>query len=204
MNTIDIYCVNTGAKKEYPLGITLMEIKDDFQVDLKNPILGAMVNNKVKDLSYVFVKNKRVEFIDYSHPDGLRLYVRSLFFILFASVREIFPEVKLKMMHGISRGYYCELAGLERPITESDIFEIKNEMRQLVQKDIPFEKIGLPNEEAVGRELYFRISILWAIRPTIFTEIRCHLPDIYKCSTLFNTTMACYFGFQILQNSTRF
>jgi len=149
MNTIDIYCVNTGAKKEYPLGITLMEIKDDFQVDLKNPILGAMVNNKVKDLSYVFVKNKRVEFIDYSHPDGLRLYVRSLFFILFASVREIFPEVKLKMMHGISRGYYCELAGLERPITESDIFEIKNEMRQLVQKDIPFEKIGLPNEEAV-------------------------------------------------------
>jgi len=149
MNTIDIYCVNTGEKRIYPLGITLEEIKDDFRVKLDNPILGALVNNKVKELSFVFVKNKKVEFIDYSHPDGMRLYIRSLFFILFAAVREVFPEVKLKMMHGISRGYYCELAGLDRTITDSDIFAIKSEMRQLVDKDIPFEKIGLPTEEAV-------------------------------------------------------
>jgi len=149
MNTIDIYCVNTGTKKSYPLGITLAEIKDDFQVKLDNPIIGAMVNHKVKELSFVFVKNKKVEFIDYSHPDGLRLYVRSLFFILYASVRQLFPDVKLKMMHGISRGYYCELSGLDRPITESDIFAIKSEMQQLVSKDIPFRKVGLPNEEVV-------------------------------------------------------
>ncbi|MBV5311990.1 MAG: nucleoside kinase [Prolixibacteraceae bacterium] len=149
MNTIDIYCVNTGEKRVYPLGVTLMEIKDDFQVKLDNPIIGALVNNKVKELSFVFVKNKKVEFIDYSHPDGLRLYVRSLFFILFAAVREVFPQVKLKMMHGISRGYYCELAGLERPITDSDIFAIKSEMQLLVDRNILFEKIGLPTEEAV-------------------------------------------------------
>jgi len=149
MSTIDIYCFNTGTRKTYPLGVTLMEIKDDFQVKLENPIIGALVNNKVKELSFVFVKNKKVEFIDYSHPDGMRMYVRSLFFILFAAVREVFPQIKLKMMHGISRGYYCELSGLERPITDSDISAIKSEMQQLVGKDIPFEKIGVPNEEAV-------------------------------------------------------
>ncbi|HEX7585129.1 MAG TPA: nucleoside kinase [Prolixibacteraceae bacterium] len=149
MNTIDIYCVNTGTRKTYPLGVTLMDIKDDFQVKLKNPIIGALVNNKVKELSFVFVKNKKVEFIDYSHPDGMRMYVRSLFFILYAAVREVFPQVKLKMMHGISRGYYCELSGLDRAITDSDIIAIKSEMQQLVQKNIPFEKIGMPTEEAV-------------------------------------------------------
>lgn len=149
MNTIDIYCVNTGEKRIYPLGVTLMEIKDDFKVKLDNPIIGALVNNKVKELSFVFVKNKKVQFIDYSHPDGLRLYVRSLFFILFASVQEIFPQVKLKMMHGISRGYYCELSGLEQQVTNKDITAIKHEMLVLVDKDIPFEKIGLPTEEAV-------------------------------------------------------
>ena len=149
MNTIDIYCINTGEKRKYPLGVSLMEIKDNFKVDLENPIIGALVNNKVKELSFVFVKNKKVEFIDYSHPDGMRLYVRSLFFVLFSAVREVFPQVKLKMMHGISRGYYCELAGLERPITDSDVFAIKNEMRQLVDRDIPFEKVGLPTEEVV-------------------------------------------------------
>jgi uridine kinase len=149
MNTIDIYCINTGIKKAYPLGVTLAEIKDDLKIKLKNPILGALVNNRIKELSFVVVKNKKVEFIDYSHPDGLRLYVRSLIYIMYAAVREVFPQVKLKMMNGISRGYYCELAGLERPITDSDIFEIKNEMKQLIAKDFPFEKVGLPTEEAV-------------------------------------------------------
>jgi uridine kinase len=147
--SVDIYCVNTGEKRKYPLGVSLMDIKDDFKVDLDNPILGALVNNKVKELSFVFVKNKKVEFIDYSHPDGMRLYVRSLFFVLIAAVREVFPQVKLKMMHGISRGYYCELAGLERPITDSDVFAIKSEMQQLVDQNIPFEKVGLPTEEVV-------------------------------------------------------
>jgi uridine kinase len=149
MNTIDIYCVNTGTKKTYPLGVTLMDIKDDFEVKLKNPIIGALVNNKVKELSFVFVKTKKVEFIDYSHSDGMRLYVRSLFFVLYAAVGEVFPQVKLKMMHGISRGYYCELTGLGRPISEADISAIKNEMMQIVSKDIPFRKVGLPNEEVV-------------------------------------------------------
>jgi len=149
MNTIDIYCVNTGEKRKYPLGVSLMDIKDDFKVKLSNPILGALVNNKVKELSFVFVKNKKVEFIDYSHPDGMRLYVRSLFFILYAAVHEVFSEVKLKIMHGISLGYYCELAGIDRRLTDSEILAIKSKMRQYVDQDIPFEKIGLPTEEAV-------------------------------------------------------
>ena len=149
MNSIDIYCVNTGTMKTYPLGVTLFDIKDDFDVKLKNPVIGALVNNRVKELSFVFVKTKKVEFIDYSHPDGMRMYIRSLFFILYAAVHDVFPQVKLKMMHGISRGYYCELSGLDRSITESDICSIKNEMQLLVDQDIPFRKIGLPNEEAV-------------------------------------------------------
>ena len=149
MTKIDIYCVNTNTKKSYPLGVTLNDIKDDFDVKLKYPILGALVNNKVKELSFVFVKTKKVEFIDYSHPDGMRLYIRSLFFVLYAAIHEVFPQVKLKLMHGISRGYYCELYGLQREVTEADIFDIKNEMRRIIDLNIPIKKVGLPSAEAV-------------------------------------------------------
>ncbi len=174
MNTIDIYCVNTNTKKTYPLGVTLKEIKDDFKVKLENPIIGALVNNKVKELSFVFVKTKKVEFIDYSHPDGMRLYVRSLFFVLYAAVREVFPQLKLRIMHGISRGYYCELPGLEGPITDSDIFAIKSEMQLLVDKDIPFKKVGLPSAEAVeicrNQNLLFK-ALLFEQQGTLFSYL---------------------------------
>ena len=149
MKTIDIYCENNDVEKSYPLGVTLEEIKDDLQIKLKNPICGALVNHKVKELSFSVVKAKRIRFIDYSHQDGRRLYTRSLLFLLYVAVRETFPQVKLKIMNGISQGYYCELVGLERPISDSDIFELMNEMRLWVKRDLPFNKKGIPTNEAV-------------------------------------------------------
>ncbi|MGE4586757.1 MAG: nucleoside kinase [Mangrovibacterium sp.] len=149
METVDIYCENTGVKKAYPLGTSLEEIKDDLQIKLKYPVLGALVNNKVKELSFAVVKSKWVRFIDYSHIDGRRLYIRSLLFLLYVAVRETFPQVKLKVLNGISQGYYCELTGLKREITLSDIFELKNEMQAWVSRNLPFCKKGLPSQEAV-------------------------------------------------------
>ena len=149
MNTIEIYCENNNLTKSYPLGTTLKEMSDDMQIKLKNPVCGALVNHKVKELSFAVVKAKRIRFIDYSHVDGRRLYTRSLLFLLYVAVRETFPQVKLRILNGMSNGYYCELVGLKRAITDSDIFELKNEMRQWVERDLPFEKKGIPTNEAV-------------------------------------------------------
>ena len=149
MANIDIYCENTNTLKSYPLGVTLKEIRDDLQIKLKNPVLGAIVNNKVKELSFVVVKSKRIKFIDYSHPDGRRLYIRSLIFLLYVAIRETMPQVKMRIPNGISQGYYCELLGLGRKITASDLFEIKSEMQNWTSRNVPFEKKGLSTEDAV-------------------------------------------------------
>ena len=149
MNTIEIFCENNGQKKEYPLGVTLEEIKNDLQIKLDNPVCGALVNHKVKELSFTVVKSKNIRFIDYSHPDGTRLYVRSVLFVLYVATKKVLPSARLKIMHGISNGFYCELEGMDRPITESDVFAIRSEMDQLIARDLPFEKKGIPTSEAV-------------------------------------------------------
>ncbi|MDX9880747.1 MAG: nucleoside kinase [Prolixibacteraceae bacterium] len=174
MKTIEIFCENNGQKKEYPLGITLEEIKNDLQIKLDNPVCGALVNHKVKELSFAVVKSKNIRFIDYSHPDGVRLYVRSVLFILYVAIREVFPSVRLKIMHGISNGFYCELEGLDRVITESDVFAIKAEMDQLIADDLPFQKKGIPTNEAVeilqGQGLYNKAR-LFSQQGTLFSYV---------------------------------
>ncbi len=149
MRTIQIYCENNGQKKEYPLGITLEEIKNDMGIQLTNPVVGALVNHKIKELTFAIVKSKKISFIDYSHPDGVRLYTRSVLFVLYTAVRRVLPGVRLKIMHGISNGFYGELEGLEHPITESEVFAIKDEMDQLIHADLPFVKKGVPTGDAV-------------------------------------------------------
>ncbi len=142
MRSIEIYCENTNQFKQYPLGTTLMEIAGDLNIKTESPICGALVNNKVRELSFDIVKPKNIRFIDYSHPDGQRMYIRSVFFMMYAAVRELYPEAKLKIDHAISRGYYCEIEDLDRENCESCVFEIKNHMKELVEKNLPFQRKG--------------------------------------------------------------
>ena len=70
---INIYCENTKTEKSYPIGSTLQDIIDDQKIVIGYPVLGAMVNNTLKELDYMIYKPKTVRFIDYRHPDGKRM-----------------------------------------------------------------------------------------------------------------------------------
>lgn len=150
MKEVIIYCKNTDRRVTYPMGITLGEIALDQNIQLKTPVCGALVNNKLKELSFSIVKSKNVEFVDMIHPDGRRMYIRSLLFVFYAAVNELYPEAKMSIEHGISNGYYAEMKGLGRDLTETDIFAIDQAMKEIILRDYPFEKLGLPTEEAVA------------------------------------------------------
>ncbi|WP_167605898.1 nucleoside kinase [Maribellus sediminis] len=149
MKEVEIFCKNTGSYHSYPMGTSLLEISNDLNIKDDHCVCGAIVNNQARELSFCVVKPKQIEFIDVSHPDGMRLYTRSLIFILYAAVKEVFPHVDFRVQNGISNGYFCELRGLEREISESDVFSIKQEMQALIDADLPFVKKDLLTTEAV-------------------------------------------------------
>lgn len=149
MKYIEIFCKNTGTSHSYPLGTSLLEISNDLKINTDNRVCGAIVNNQVRELSFCLVKPKQIEFFDITHPDGNRLFIRSLFFVLYAAIKEIFPEVCLRIQNGISNGYFFELIGLDRPVTESDTFTILQEMKSIVNRDIPFIKKRILTTDAV-------------------------------------------------------
>ncbi len=149
MKQVEIFCKNTNSTHNYPLGTSLLEISCDLNIQFKNTVCGAIVNNQVKELSFCIVKSKYIEFFDVSHPDGMRMYVRSLIFVLYAAIKEVFPHVSLQIQNGISNGYFCELNGFGCEISDSDIFSIQQEMKQLIQQNLPFIKKDLFTENAV-------------------------------------------------------
>ncbi len=140
MKQVHIFCENTGSEHAYPMGTSLLEISHDLNIQTENIVCGAIVNHQVKELSFCVVKTKKIEFIDVSHPDGIRMYIRSLIFVLYAAIKEVFPHVALKIQKGISNGYYCELNGLGRTVSDSDISSIKKEIDRLIRENIPFVK----------------------------------------------------------------
>ena len=149
-NTVEIFCENTQEKRSYPLGTQLLDIYKDMQLKLKYPAIVAKVNNVTRDLKFKVYNPKRVSFISYDTPSGMRAYVRSLSFILCKAVHELYEGVELRIEHPISKGYYCKLLGLNREVKEQDVEKIKQKMYRTIEQDIPFLMKSVPSDEAIN------------------------------------------------------
>lgn len=150
MKKIEIFCVNTGNSEFFPLGTTLAEIAQTMNIKLEGIICGAYVNHRVKPMDFELVKPKQIEFFDYSNRDGQRIYLRTLSFILYAAVKNLWPDARLKIDHAISKGYYCSLEELDHQLTEEDIWQIREEMKSIVRQDLPVTRMAMLTEKAIG------------------------------------------------------
>lgn len=148
IETILICCKNNNNYKEFPIGSTLLDIYKGFSLNLPYPIVSAKVNNRTEGLLFRVYNNKDVEFLDVRDSSGMRTYVRSLCFVLYKAVRELFPEGKLYVEHPVSKGYFCNLR-LGRDIALEDVERIKARMQELIAEDIPFRRIECQAAQAV-------------------------------------------------------
>ncbi|PIE86236.1 MAG: AAA family ATPase [Bacteroidia bacterium] len=170
----EIICLNTNIRKKYPVGTSLKELIKDQNIKLAYPILGARVNNEIEELNYEIFKPKQVEFIDITDKDGLRMYVRSLTFILISAAKKIFPNSLLKLEHSISKGLFCDFTDLPEKLTDEKVTEIKRLMKEIIAKDIPFVKniIKVPKAIKIFKENNFEEKArLFTTCPELYTTI---------------------------------
>ena len=109
----DVYCVNTGKTIRVNGGESLLEIYKLANPRLAHRPICAYVNNKTEELKYRVFGPKDIEFLDISHPAGMRTYVRSLCFVMYKAINDIIPGTRLRIEHSLSHGYYCLLHTLD-------------------------------------------------------------------------------------------
>jgi len=147
--TITIRCKNTGKSHKIPMGFTLEEVYEMLEIQLPYGVTSAKVNNKVEGLHFMFFNDKDVEFLDVTSPSGLRTYTRSLFFVLYKAVRDLYPEARLRIDTPVSNGYYCQLdipGGADSGVVDA----LRCRMQEIVDADLPFHRITCPTDEAIA------------------------------------------------------
>jgi len=174
MKEIEIYCTNHRQKKTYLPGTTLLEIAKDQEVTLKSQVIGVYVNNTLKDLTYEIYTPVTIEFIDISNPDGMRLYQRTLTFLLQKALTDLFPQHSLIVQHSVSKGLYCEITVNDAELTMAQINKLEEYMHKLVAEDIPFIKKKIPTEDAIklfeANGFHEKILLL-KTRPQFYTSV---------------------------------
>ena len=149
---LQVRCKNINLTKSFPEGCSLLDVYKGFADDLKMPypVVSAKVNNASQGLKYRLFHNRDVEFIDARDGSGQRVYVRSLCFVLYKAVSDIFSGSKLFIEHPLSRGYYCNFKkrGGE-PLTDQDVKRICRRMQEIIDADMPFRRMESTTEEAI-------------------------------------------------------
>ena len=171
---VEVICINTSSRKRLRPGLNLLEVAKEFGVSLKNPILGAMVNNELKELDYEVYTPKSILFIDITHPAGMRMYQRSLFFVLQKAVGEIVPGGRVSIEHSVSKGFYCEINGIDTPLELPLILSIGDKMREIIEQNIPIRRDKVLTDDVV--KLFNDIghtekASLFKTRSTLYTSV---------------------------------
>ena len=173
-DTLPVICENAGRTIEVAMGTTLLEVERQLRLDGPHPFLAAYVNNRIKELNYRIYKPVTVRFIDITSFEGIRVYQRTISFILQKAVRELFPDRTLYIRHSLgASGFYCEISGFG-PIPAEHLDAIKARMRGIIDRNLPIQGVKMLTDTA--RKIYEgfgmadKIALLDS-RPRLYSKI---------------------------------
>ena len=149
---LQIRCKNNNKTKSFAEGTSLLDVYQEFssELNLPYPVVSAKVNNVSQGLKFRVYQNRDIEFIDASDGSGRRVYARSLCFVLYKAVSDVFPGSKLFIEHPLSRGVYCNCKKKSGEfLTDADVTRICQRMQEIIDTDMPFRRMEAPLEEAV-------------------------------------------------------
>ena len=141
-----------GESKEFNNNVNMFEIAKGFSNSLAKKSVGAKVDGKNVDMSYVLDHDADVEFIDIDSPEGEDIVRHSTAHLMAQAVLRLYPDTKVTIGPVIENGFYYDFDPVEQ-FTEEDLEKIEAEMKKIVKENIKLEKYVLPRDEAVQ---YFR------------------------------------------------
>lgn len=109
-------------------------------------IIGAKFNNEYKRLDYKLEKDGEVNLVSVASKGGMKIYRRTLIFIMAKAFANVYPEAKIRVNYQLTNAMYCSIDNAE--VTEEMIANVEKEMQRIVDSKLPIEEKYLTREEA--------------------------------------------------------
>ena len=135
-----------GQEMEVARGTRIEELVRDLKGKMGSQIVAAVVNNEIRELTFLIEQESDITTVDLSSDDGIRIYQRSLKFLLIKAVHDLFPDKELQVRHSVRRGVFFEI--VDYKVTPEDVERLEKRMRELVEQDHRFVKRVVPIDEA--------------------------------------------------------
>ncbi len=116
---------------------------------LAKKALAVKANGLKKDISDKAEEGDKIEVITFDSSEGKEIFFHSSSHIMAQAVQALFPDTKLAIGPAIEEGFYYDF-DTEHTFTPDDFKAIEKKMKEIVRKNLPFQKKTLKKEEAIG------------------------------------------------------
>jgi uridine kinase len=140
-----------GRVFEAPIGALVGDVLRAAYEPPKCPYLAAIVDGRLRELTFALHGDATVTPLDASTADGVRVYRRSLSFLMLVAFDEVFPGSEIFIEHSAASaaGYYCEVRG-RRQFTADELGAVERRMRDIVAEDAPITRERVSRDEAMA------------------------------------------------------
>lgn len=144
--------ITFGDKKaQYVRGTTFLDIAQEYQSQYQDDIVLAVFNNKLWELNRTVETDGLLSFLTTADTKGRKAYRRSMVMMLEKAIFNLYgTKIKLRVMHTLGQGQYCELEG-SIPVSSDLLDEISAEMRRLCEADIKIHKHTIHTDLAIAK-----------------------------------------------------
>ncbi len=139
-----------GAQRNYPKGVTAMEIALSISEGLARNVLSAKVNGKVQDASLPINEDAEFALLTWKDDEGKQTYWHSSAHLLAEAIEALYPGVKLAIGPPIANGFYYDIDFLDHKFTSDEFDKVEKKMAELAKANSEFVRSEVSKADALA------------------------------------------------------
>ncbi len=192
------------TKKTFDSSISIEDVAADIGKGLFKATVAGRVNGVLKDGSDLLESDCSLEIIRNSDHEGLEIIRHSCAHLFGHALKQIYPEAKMAIGPVIQGGFYYDI-DLEKKITEEDLQNIEERMKELASKEYKVIKKIVSRKEAQkvfkDRKEEYKLKIIDDIPEDEIIALYYHEEYIDMCKGPHVTSMRHLKSFKLLNVS---
>ena len=137
-----------GSVREFDSAVTVLDVAKNISPSLAKATLAGVVNDKLVDVSHSISSDANLRLITEKDVEGLEVIRHSTAHLLAQAVKQLFPMAQVTIGPVIENGFFYDFS-FERAFTPEDLVAIEKKMAQLIEKNLPLERVEMSREDAI-------------------------------------------------------
>ncbi len=137
-----------GSQRQFDQAVSVQEVAAAIGPGLAKAALAGVVNGREVDTSHIIEQDASLAIITERDEAGLAVIRHSTAHLLAMAVQELFPGTQVTIGPVIEEGFYYDFASGHH-FTPEDLEKIEQRMQQIVEDDLPVERIVMSRERAI-------------------------------------------------------